>query len=81
MNKEEVSRDFLRDIEEINKKYGLSYFVVTEGASATRNNGHDAVRNAREAHKKWERKHGYDPDHDWGNKINEIRENKNKING
>lgn len=59
------ARAFCRDIQRLGRKYGLSYFFVTEGASCTMNNGNDAVRNAREKHTEWEREHGYDPDEDW----------------
>lgn len=62
----EKARDFCRDVEKLGKKYGLSYFFVTEGASITRNNGNDAVRSAREHHEQWERENNYDPDEDWG---------------
>lgn len=57
------------------RKRGYSLFAVVEdpkhphgGGSVTSiRPGHegDAIRNARKAHAKWEKKHGYDPDHDW----------------
>ena len=62
------ARNFCRDVQELGKKYGLSYFFVTEGASCTNNNGNEAVRAARQHHEEWERQNGFDPDEDWGNK-------------
>lgn len=59
------ARAFCKDVQRLGKKYGLSYFFVTEGASCTMNNGNPAVRNARLKHEEWERNHGYDPDEDW----------------
>lgn len=61
------ARRFCRDVQALGKKYELSYFFVTEGASCTMNNGNAAVRNARLNHEKWERNNGYDPDEDWAN--------------
>ncbi len=66
----EQARRFLMEIDRLNKDYGLSYFVVTDGASATRHSptrtrDNEAVIHARGAHKEWERQHGIDPDHDW----------------
>lgn len=59
------ARDFCRDVQKLGKKYGLSYFFVTENASCTSNNGNPAVRNARLCHEKWEKENDYDPDEDW----------------
>ena len=46
-------------------KLGLPLFAVTEGASITRNNGSEAVRRAREAHRQYELSLGQDPDKSW----------------
>lgn len=46
------ARDFCKDVKELSKKYNLPFFVVTDGASATSNNGCEAVKNARDNHKK-----------------------------
>jgi hypothetical protein len=60
------AREFCKRVKEIAKEYDLSFFVVTEGASATNNNGCEAVKNARDNHIKWELEHGSDPYEDWG---------------
>lgn len=60
---------FCRAVAELAKKEGLNFFLVTDGASITRNSGSDAVNHARQAHKDWERKNGIDPDHDWNQDI------------
>ena len=60
------AREFCEKVKEIAKEYDLSFFVVTEGASATNNNGCEAVKNARDNHIKWELEHGSDPYEDCG---------------
>ena len=45
--------------------YNLSFFVVTEGASAISNNGCEAVKHARDCHIDWEKQQGFDPYEDW----------------
>lgn len=67
MNNEKVkkAREFCQEVNELAKKYNLSFFLVTEGASITKNSGSLAVRNARDAHIKWEKENGFDPDLDW----------------
>ena len=59
------SREFCKKVKELAKEYDLSFFVVTEGASATNNNGCEAVKNARDNHIKWELEHNFDPYEDW----------------
>ena len=59
------ARKFLLEVEKIAKKYDANFFIVTDGASMTRNNGNPAVQNARLAQEKWEREHGFDPNEDW----------------
>lgn len=61
----EKARELCSKVAELAKEYNLPFFFVTEGASITRNNGCDAVRNAREAQIEWEKKNGVDPDEDW----------------
>jgi len=61
----EKARELCLKVSELAKEYGLSFFFVTEGASITRNNGNDAVRNAREAQILWENKNNFNPDEDW----------------
>ena len=60
------AREFCEKVKELAKEYDLSFFVVTEGASAISNNGCEAVKNARDNHIKWELEHKLDPDEDWG---------------
>lgn len=62
----EHARKFCKEVKKIAEHYELPFFVVTDGASATQNNGCAAVKNARDAHKEWERKNGFDPEEDWG---------------
>lgn len=61
----ETARKFVREVGELAKKYDANYFLVTDGASGISNKGNPAVRNAREAQIKWEKRHGFDPDEDW----------------
>ena len=60
------SRNFVSEVRKIAEKYGLPFFIVTDGASAYSNNGCDAVKHARDSHKEWETSHGEDPNEDWG---------------
>jgi len=41
------AREFCLEVVELADMYGLPFFFVTDGASATRNNGCDAVKHAR----------------------------------
>ena len=59
------AREFCQKVKELAKEYDLSFFVVTEGASAISNNGCEAVKNARDNHIKWELEHNSDPYEDW----------------
>lgn len=59
------ARAFVSEVKRLAKVLGLNVFVVTDGASGILNNGNPAVRNAREAHVKWELEHGSDPSEDW----------------
>lgn len=60
-----TARRFVAEVGKLAKKYDANYFIVTDGASGTSNNGNPAVRNARNAQIEWEKKHGFDPDEDW----------------
>lgn len=60
-----MAREFCEKVRNLAEEYNLPFFVVTDGASATSNNGCEAVRNARENHIKWEREKGFNPDEDW----------------
>ena len=46
-NKVEKARLFCKEVKELAKKYDLPFFVVTDGASATFNNGCEAVKNVK----------------------------------
>ena len=63
----EKARKFCLEVKELALKYDLPVFVVTDGACATNNpnNECEAVKNARDNHKKWEVKNNFDPNHDW----------------
>ena len=63
MEKVEYARKFCQEVRAL--AYQLPFFVVTDGASATSNNGCDAVRHAREQQILWERQNGFDPNEDW----------------
>ncbi len=65
MEKVDRAREFCKEVKELAKKYDLSFFVVTEGASAVSNNNCEAVRVARDNHIKWEQENGFDPFEDW----------------
>lgn len=65
MNRLDKARNFCREVKSLASMYDLPFFIVTDGASATNNNGCDAVRVARENHVKWELDNGEDPNHDW----------------
>lgn len=67
MNREKITkaREFCMQVKQLAKEYDLPFFVVTDGASATSNNGCEAVKNARSNHIKWELKNNFDPDEDW----------------
>lgn len=71
-NKLDQAKKFCLEVKELAKKYNLPFFVVTEGASATSNNGCIAVKNARDNHIIWEKENGYDPYEDWS-KHNETK--------
>ena len=64
-----TARKFVHEVGNLAKKYDANYFIVTDGASGTSNNGNPAVKNARDAQIKWEKEHGFDPDEDWSNEI------------
>jgi hypothetical protein len=63
----EQARKFVSLVKRMAKRRNLNMFIVTDGASATLNNGNKAVRNARQAHIKWEIEHGFNPNEDYGN--------------
>lgn len=67
MKKEEIenARAFCQEVKELAKRRNLPFFLVTEGASITSNNGCAAVKNARDSHIKWELENGLDPYENW----------------
>lgn len=69
-----TARKFVSDVNKLAKKYDANYFIVTDGASGINNTGNPAVSNARDAHKKWEKSHKFDPDEDWSESIKEAKE-------
>lgn len=69
MDKIVHARLFCQEVRLLAEKHELPFFIVTDGASATSNNGCEAVRVARENHTKWEQENGYDPKHDWADDI------------
>ena len=68
-SKQNKSRRFCLEVKELAKKYDLPFFFVTDGASATSNNGCAAEKNARDSHIKWEKENGYDPYENWSEKV------------
>lgn len=66
-----TARKFVTDVSKLAKKYNANYFIVTDGASGTSNNGNPAVKHARDCQIEWEKEHGFDPDEDWSSNINE----------
>ena len=67
MNKIDKTQRFCLEVEKLASKYKLSFFLVTEGASITRNNNCEPVSNARKAHIEWEKKHNINSREDWLN--------------
>ena len=65
MSEKDKARAFVSEVRALAEKYGVDFFVVTQGASATSSRGCEAVDHARECHTKWERERGIDPQHDW----------------
>ena len=60
------ARALCRDVRKLADKYNMSFFFVTEGASAYNNmSNNEAIRNARNKHIDWELKNNSDPYEDW----------------
>lgn len=64
-NKIAKAREFCEKVRILANEYDLPFFIVTDGASSTNNNGCEAVKIARDNHIKWEKENGFDPDEDW----------------
>ena len=61
-----TARKFASEVKELAKKYDANFYLVTDGASATNNDGsNNAVKHARDTMKKWETEHGFDAKEDW----------------
>ena len=60
-----LARRFVEEVAQLALKYGLNYFVVTDGASGISNSGNPAVDHARKCHTEWEKANSIDPEHDW----------------
>jgi glycosidase len=58
------ARQFVSEVKEMAKKYGLPVFVVTDGASGADDAGCEAVEQARNAYVEWEAKRGIKSDRD-----------------
>ena len=67
------ARKFCQEVKKLAEEYDLSFFVVTEGASAINNKGCKAVENARDNHIKWEIENNLNPYEDWS-KEGEMHE-------
>ena len=61
------AHQFCLDVEKLALQYELPFFLVTDGASMTRNNNCSAVENARKCHKEWEKSQSIDSNEDWLN--------------
>ena len=59
------AQQFCLDVEKLALEYNLPFFLVTEGASITRNTNCEAVRMARKKHMDWEKIKGLDSKHNW----------------
>ena len=59
------AQQFCQEVKKLAQKYDLPFFIVTDGASAIQNKDCEAISNARNAHIKWEKKNGIDPNHSW----------------
>ncbi len=71
MDNKEKAREFVSKVRELAAEYNLPFFIVTDGASATSNNGCEAVKVARDNHIKYELSKGYDPYEDWSKEKSE----------
>lgn len=73
MTKLEKARKFCYEVGELAKTYNLPVFVVTDGASLTRNSGNPAVRFHREKQIEWENQNNFDPNEDWGSSFEAMK--------
>ena len=68
------ARRFVQDVSKLAKKYNANYFLVTDGASGTNNDGNKAVEHCRNALKEWEIENGFNPVEDWRDNPNDFSE-------
>ena len=59
------AQQFCLDVEKLALQYELPFFLVTDGASITRNKNCPAVEHARKEHIEWEKMHSIDSKEDW----------------
>ena len=59
------ARQFCLDVEKLALQYGLPFFLVTDGASMTRNKNCAAVAHASQKHIELEKDHFIDSQEDW----------------
>lgn len=64
------ARKFCYEVGILAKKYNLPVFVVTDGASLTKNNNNSVVKFHREKQIEWEISNGFNPLEQWD--INDI---------
>ena len=63
------ARSLCKEVRKLADKYNMSFFFVTEGASAYNNMcNSQAIRNARNKHIEWELANNSDPYEDWSKK-------------
>ena len=65
MKKLTQAQQFCLEVKKLAQRYNLSFFVVTEGASAIVNKDCPAINHAREAHIQWEKENHINSNHDW----------------
>lgn len=55
------AREFCEKVRTLANEYNLPFFIVTDGAGSTNNNGYEAVRVARDNHIKLEKENCLNP--------------------
>lgn len=70
----ESARELTQKVRELAEGYDANFYFVTDGASATHNEGNPAVKTAREAVAAWEIENGFDDKEDWSKETPEVVE-------